>query len=51
MFLPIYRSRIKDGKILEVNNSSDRKVQNKEIIIPIQVSVKIIIICTMYIIK
>ena len=30
-------SRVKDGKILEVKNSSDRKVQNKEIIIPIQV--------------
>ena len=31
-------SRVKDGKILEVKNSSDRKIQNKEIIIPIQVS-------------
>ena len=44
MSYSFFHSRVKDGKIVEVNNSSDRKVQNKEIIIPIQVSVKIIII-------
>ena len=37
--LMLFCSRVKDGKILEVKNSSDRRVQNKEIIIPIQVSV------------
>ena len=35
----LFCSRVKDGKILEVKNSSDRRVQNKEIIIPILVSV------------
>ena len=32
--------KLRDGKVLEIDNSSDRKTQNKEIIIPIQVEGK-----------
>ena len=29
--------KVKDGKVLEIDNTSNRRTQNKEIIIPIQV--------------